>query len=257
MKFLNLNLETLLKVACGLALSLLAPQMEAEDWPMWGRTPDRNFVTPEKGSPTEWDVEKGENIRWVAQLGSKSYGNPIISNGMVFIGTNNEAHKDTAFQADAGVLMAFNEKDGKFLWQRISAKLPTGRVNDWPGEGLCSTVLAEGGRIYFCTNRCEAVCLDVSLGNPTFKNIWSTDMIKEFGVFPHNMTACSILPYEDMLYIITGNGVDDTHKHVVAPEAPSIVALRKSDGKVVWSDNSPLDHVLHGQYSSPGLAELN
>jgi outer membrane protein assembly factor BamB len=250
-------MKTLLTAACGFALNFASIGVKAEDWTMWGRTPERNWITPEKGIPTEWDVETGKNIKWVAQLGSKSYGNPIISNGVVYVGTNNEAHRDPAFKPDAGVLMAFSEKDGKFLWQRLSAKLPTGRVNDWPGEGVCSTVLAEGGRIYYCTNRCEAVCLDVSPGNPTFKEIWSTDMIKEFGVFPHNMTACSILPYDDMLYIITGNGVDDTHKHVVAPEAPSVVALRKSDGKVVWTDNSPLDHVLHGQYSSPALAVVD
>src|SRR5207302_2694547 len=55
----------------------------------------------------------------------------------------------------------------------------------------------------------------------------------------------------------TGNGVDDTHKHVVSPNAPAIVALKKGDGKYVWSDNSPLDHVLHGQWASPALAMVN
>src|SRR5690349_24545557 len=89
------------------AVSLGAITSRGEDWLMWGRTPDRNMIALEKGIPTEWDVEKGENIKWVAQLGSKSYANPIVSNGMVFIGTNNEAHKDPKFVADAGVLMAF------------------------------------------------------------------------------------------------------------------------------------------------------
>src|ERR1051325_4912136 len=36
------------------------------DWPMWGRTPDRQMNTPEKGVPTDWDVETGKNIKWVA-----------------------------------------------------------------------------------------------------------------------------------------------------------------------------------------------
>jgi len=43
------------------------------------------------------------------------------------------------------------------------------------------------------------VCLDVSPGADKYKEVWSYDMIKELGVFPHNMTSCSILPYEDML----------------------------------------------------------
>jgi outer membrane protein assembly factor BamB len=254
------NRWQVVKAAGILFASVLAfgsPKSRADDFTMWGRTPDRNMIVTEKGVPTEWDVEKGANIKWVAQLGSKSYGNPIINNGVVFVGTNNEAHKDEKFQRDAGVLMAFNEKDGKFLWQRISAKLPTGRVNDWPGEGLCSTVLCEGGKLYYCTNRCEVVCLDVSPGTPGYKEVWTTDMIKQFGVFPHNMTSCAILPYENLLFIITGNGVDDTHKHVVSPNAPAIVCINKADGKLVWSDNSPLDHVLHGQWASPALAMVN
>ena len=236
---------------------LLSPRLRAEDWTMWGRTPQRDMITPEKGAPTDWDVEMKTNIKWVAQLGSKSYGNPIVNNGMVFVGTNNEAHADPAVKIDAGVLMAFNEADGKLLWQRVSPKLPQGRVLDWPGEGLCSTVLTEGSKLYYCTNRCEVVCLDVSPGEAKFKVDWSVDMIGSFGVFPHNMTACSILPYEDKLYVITGNGVDDTHKHVVAPKAPAIVCLKKADGKMVWSDNSPGDHVLHGQWASPALAIVN
>ena len=61
--------------------------------------------------------------------------------------------------------MAFDEKTGKFLWQQYYPKLPAGRVNDWPGEGLCSTAYAEPGRLWYCTNRCEVVCLDVSPGS--------------------------------------------------------------------------------------------
>ena len=246
-----------LSLTCSIALLMNTPKSTGEDLTMWGRTPDRNMIFTEKGVPTEWDVEKSTNIKWVAQLGSKSYGNPIITNGVVYVGTNNEAHKDEKFKADAGVLMAFNEKDGKFLWQRISAKLPTGRVNDWPGEGLCSTVLTEGGKLYYCTNRCEVVCLDISPGSPTYKEVWTTDMIKDFGVFPHNMTSCAVLPHGDMVYILTGNGVDDTHKNVPAPNAPSVVALRKSDGKLVWSANKPGKGVLHGQWASPALATIS
>src|SRR5947207_2965003 len=190
----------LLAAIIGIVAAALS-SARGEDWPMWGRTPARNMVSPEKDPPTDWKVSsaddpKGVNILWTAGLGSKSYGNPVITNGIVFVGTNNEAKRDPTLTADGGVLMAFDEKTGKFLWQRYSAKLPTGRVNDWPGEGLCSTVLAEGGRIYYCTNRCEVVCLDVSPGADKYKEVWSYDMIKELGVFPHNMTSCSILPYE-------------------------------------------------------------
>ena len=79
-------------------------------------------------------------------------------------------------------------------------------------------------------------------------------MMKQLGVFPHNMTSCSICAYEDLIYVITGNGVDDTHKNIPAPKAPAIVCFNKNTGAVVWTDNSPGENVLHGQWASPALA---
>jgi len=64
------------------------------DWPMWGGTPDRNMVSDMKDLPTEWDVKTKKNVKWVAELGSQSYGNPVVAGGMVFVGTNNELMRD-------------------------------------------------------------------------------------------------------------------------------------------------------------------
>src|SRR6185295_20399025 len=58
------------------------------DWPMWGGRPDRNMVSKMKGLPVTWDVAKKQNVKWVAALGSQSYGNVVVSGGMVFVGTN-------------------------------------------------------------------------------------------------------------------------------------------------------------------------
>ncbi|MDB5174387.1 MAG: Pyrrolo-quinoline quinone, partial [Phycisphaerales bacterium] len=140
------------------------PKIPVGEWPMWGLTPHRNVVSPEKNPPTDWNLETGKNILWSQPLGSKSYGNPVVTQGMVFIGTNNESHRDPANTADGGVLMAFDNATGKFLWQKYYSKLPTGRVNDWPGEGLCATAYSEPGKLWYCTNRCEVVCLDLSPG---------------------------------------------------------------------------------------------
>src|SRR5215510_14278435 len=64
------------------------------DWPMWGGTPDRNMVSNMKGLPSSWDISKKTNVKWVSELGSQSYGNPVVSGGLVFIGTNNEGMRD-------------------------------------------------------------------------------------------------------------------------------------------------------------------
>jgi outer membrane protein assembly factor BamB len=230
------------------------------DWPMWGRTASRNMVSPEKDPPVDFDFEGGKGIKWKAPLGSKTYGNPVIAGGLVYVGSNNEHQYDPRFTADGGNLLVFKESDGSFLWQHYNAKLAAGRVNDWPQEGLCSTVYAEGDKIWYCTNRCEVWCWDVKPlkeGKPEPKELWHVDMMGTLGVFPHNMTAASIAAYGDLIYVITGNGVDDTHTNVPAPQAPAIVCFDKNNGKPIWSSNVPGENILHGQWSSVAIAEVN
>ena len=118
--------------AC-LALVLCGADPSGGDWPMWGGTPGRNMVGTMSGAPTRWNVQTKENIKWVAPLGSHAYGNPVVSGGMVFVGTNNALALDPKQPGDRGVLMAFRESDGEFLWQAVSDKLESGmlvRVSD-------------------------------------------------------------------------------------------------------------------------------
>ncbi|HET8675127.1 MAG TPA: hypothetical protein VFO63_05025, partial [Blastocatellia bacterium] len=84
------------------------------NWPMWGGTPDRNMTSSMKGLPTSWDVASKKNIKWMANLGSQSYGNPVVAAGMVFVGTNNELVRDPKQPGDRGVVKAFRESDGEF-----------------------------------------------------------------------------------------------------------------------------------------------
>ena len=61
---------------------------------------------------------------------------------------------------DLGCLLCFDEKTGKFLWQHSSEKLSTGRVHDWPLQGICCAPLIEGDRVWFVTSRGEVQCVD-------------------------------------------------------------------------------------------------
>ncbi|QDV83535.1 PQQ-binding-like beta-propeller repeat protein [Planctomycetes bacterium TBK1r] len=146
-----------------------------KDWPQWGGTRLRNNTPGVTGLPRswnigkfdrrtgEWDNSNAENIVWYANLGSQTYGNPVVAGGRVFVGTNNGAGhlKRYPSQVDLGCLLAFNEADGEFLWQHSSEKLITGRVHDWPLQGICCAPLVEGNRLWFVTSRGEVRCLDV------------------------------------------------------------------------------------------------
>jgi outer membrane protein assembly factor BamB len=236
--------------------------------PMWGRTPGRNMVNPtEKGLPYTWDVKSGKNIKWVATLGSQSYGNPVIRGGKIFVGTNNGAHRNPEIKGDKGVIMCFQEEDGKFLWQAVHDKLEAGRVNDWPEQGVCSSPVVQDGRVYYVSNRAEIICADAEgfqdgENDGPYKSekytsqidgdfIWVVDMMEDLGVFPHNLATCSPVVVGDALLIVTSNGVERNHIDVPSPRAPSFLAVNKNTGEILWESNAPGKKILHGQWGAP------
>src|ERR1044071_696833 len=263
---------------CCLVASAFAPSHVSAsdpgsgDWPMWGGTPDRNMVSSMKGMPTSWDVTAKKNIKWMAGLGSQSYGNPVVAGGMVFVGTNNELVRDPKQPGDRGVLMAFKESDGEFLWQHTNEKLAAGRVNDWPFQGVCSSPLVEGDKLYYVSKRCEIICLDTQgfrdnendgpykdeklTGPKDADIIWKFDMIEEVGSQPHNMSNSSPVSFGDLIYVSTSNGLDESHVHIRSPKCPSISAINKKTGKLVWEDNSVGERILHGQWSSASVGKI-
>ncbi len=242
------------------------------DWPMWGGTPSRNMVSTLTGMPTEWDVKTGKNVKWVADLGSQSYGNPSVGAGVVIIGTNNEAVRDPKQPGDRGVVMAFRESDGEFLWQATFEKLSSGRANDWPFQGIASSALIDNGIAYFTSNRGQILAVDTqgfhdNENDGPYKDekltgkhdpdiIWIFDMMEEVGSFPHNLSNCSPVVQGNLLYCTTSNGQDESHVNIPSPKAPSIIALDKTTGKLVWEDNSVGDRILHGQWSTPSVGEI-
>ena len=164
------------------------------------------------------------------------------------------------------------EKTGKFQWQLTREKLTSGRVNDWLLQGICSTPEIEGDRMYVVTNRCELMCVDtmgfyddendglqdeVDFEKEDADIVWNLDMINELGVFPHNLATSSPVIHGDLIYLLTSNGVDEAHLELPSPRAPCFLAVNKHTGEVVWEDNSPFDQVLHGQWSSPTIGEVN
>ncbi len=145
------------------------PSGGGKTWTMYGGTVQRNMVNLiDRNIPATWQVpnprkmQPGQGIKWAAELGSQSYGNPVIGGGKIFLGTNNNNPRnprDTALNdgrkepVDKGVLMCFEEATGKFLWQAVHDKLPIGRVQDWPEQGICSSPFVEGDRVYYVSNR--------------------------------------------------------------------------------------------------------
>lgn len=269
--------------------------LQAADWPMWGRTTSRNFYSPEKGIPTDFEpgrMKRGteevdpattQNIKWVAKLGSQAYGNPTVSGGRVFVGTNNESPRNPLHKGDRGIVMCFDEKTGEFLWQLVVPKLGAGKVSDWEFLGICSSPAVDGNEAYLVTGRCEIVCLDVqgmANGNQGYQDegqyiagpgkeplpvgprdadiLWIFDMREELGVFPHNITSSSVLVLEDRVVATTSNGQDWSHVNIPSPFAPTLVMVNKQTGELMGEEASGISgRLMHCNWSSPAYDVFN
>jgi outer membrane protein assembly factor BamB len=266
--------RTVLAAALLCSFVFKAAISSAADWPQFGRDGTRNAVSLERNPPLRWDVGKtsdakpilrqgmSSNIKWSAPLGSMTYGDPVVANGLVWVGTNNGYAGSTV---DASVLACFRESDGKLLYRYVSPRLSQGRSSDWPQSAMAGSPLIEGDRMWFVTNRAEVVCLDIGRlrrdgGEP--KLLWKVDLIGKFGVSPTGSWMnvahlSSIAGYKDLIYVITGAGIGWSDSQVPNPGTPSLICFNNDTGTAVWQDHSPGPNILFGQWSSPTIIEIS
>ena len=191
----------------------------------------------------------------------------------MYIGTNNGHPRDPAQQGDRGVLMCIDEKTGRFLWQLVFPKRSEDIYFDWPNSGISSPVTVEGGRVYFVNNRGVVLCVEEgpAEGKPEGRTtvagtnaitapriVWEFDLTTGAGIWSHDAAHSSILIHGDHLYLNSGTGVDNTHRHIRTPDAPSLVVLDKRTGRLVARDNEHIaPNIFHSTWSSPSLADVN
>ncbi len=290
------------------ALALLSRPLRAADQPQWGAAWSRNMVSEERGLPESFDPATGKNILWVAQLGTETHSTPVVAEGRVLIGTNNEEPRDLRQTGDRGVLMCFDEQSGRLQWQLVVPKREEDPFFDWPKTGLPSPATVEAGRVYTVDNRGEVLCLDLhgmvegnkgpyldeaahmtgppasanpnpvpgaqiaprldlpSAGNerlvqPSSQDadiLWLFDMVKDAGIWPHDGAHSSILVHGAYLYLNTGTGVDNTHRAIRTPDAPSLIVLEKATGRLVARDDEHIaPRIFHATWSSPSVGRWN
>jgi outer membrane protein assembly factor BamB len=240
---------------------------------MFGNTPSRNMTSDETDLPESWDASTGEGVLWSQPVGSQAYGGATVAGGRVYVGTNNEGRRDPSIEGDKGVVMVFDATSGEFQWQMVHDKLTSGRVNDWPLQGVCSTAFMEDGKIYYVSNQAHIVCADAEgfkdgendgpftdeadTGEIAGDIIWTYDMIGELDVFPHNLATGSPLIVGDVLYTVTSNGVDEGHVNIPSPFSPNFIAIDKNTGELLWESVVVGENVLHGSWTNPAYAEVN
>jgi outer membrane protein assembly factor BamB len=221
--------------------------------------------------PVDWDTTTGRNIVWSVELGNEVYGSPVVAGDVVYVGADNTRRMNPAFQEDSGVLMAFRVSDGAFLWQDVAPRVERG-LREFLLPSTTSVPYVEDDRLYYVTAECQLRSLDTKGFNDgendgpyqeeVFKDkaaadiIWQLD-IPALGVFPHEACNSEVLPLGDLLLVSTSNGQNEGHTRVPSPRAPSLIAVNKRSGELVWRAVGPGAQVLHGDWSSPVAGEVN
>jgi outer membrane protein assembly factor BamB/HEAT repeat protein len=222
--------------------------------------------------PVDWDTRTGRNVVWSVELGNETYGRPVVAGDAVYVGTDNARHMNPTYRQESGVLMAFRATDGKFLWQDVAPRVERG-LREFLLPATTSAPYVEGNRLYYVTAECQLRSLDTRgfrdgedsgpYQEELFKDnaaadiVWELDMCARLGVFPHEATNSEVLPVGDLLLVSTSNGQNEGHTRVPSPRAPSLIAVDKHSGEVVWRAIGAGGQVLHGQWSSPAAANVN
>ena len=222
--------------------------------------------------PVDWDTTTGRNIVWSVELGNETFGRPVVVGDTVYVGTNNARPMNPAYQEESGVLMAFRATDGTVpLAGRGSASgarpagVPAAFDDKRAVRGREPAVLrhrrvpAPLPRHTGFPRRREQwpVSEEVFQDNAAADIVWELDMCARLGVFPHEATNSEVLPVGDLLMVSTSNGQNEGHTRVPSPRAPSLIAVDKHSGEVVWRAIGAGEQVLHGQWSSPVAANVN
>ena len=197
-------MQTRAAIAFSLHL-LLLPVHAEDDWPHV-RGPDYNGRSTWSGIALPWD-KAGPRIQWKQKCG-QGYSSFVIVEGKVF----------TQVQTRAGqFVICLDVRTGKTLW-RSRYNWPWEMTGDFPGPYASPTY--SDGKVFFTGCYGTGGCLDARTG----KFVWSLDLMKVFQAeTPGFGYACTPLVLDEKVYLHVGG------------ENAALVALRASDGELLWT----------------------
>jgi outer membrane protein assembly factor BamB len=179
----------------------------AQNWPGW-RGPNGDGTSQETNLPVRWDSIT--NVLWKSPVPGTGYSSPIIWKERIFMLT-------ALLETQERVLLCYNSKNGKLLWQKTVIKTSLEKKHD-NNSYASGTPVTDGNLVYVSVLDGQDVV--VAAYDFNGKQIW----LNRPGTFssPHGY-SCSPVIFEDKL-IINGDSQGDSF----------VAAFKKSDGKIVW-----------------------
>src|SRR5918995_227802 len=191
-----------------LALSAVMPSHAMDDWPQW-RGPKRDGVSVERGLLKTWP-QGGPPLAWKAQGAGDGYSSFAASSGKLFT---------MGARGGTEYVMAFDAATGKKLWEVENGR----RFGNDRGDGPRGTPTVDGAQLYAYGASGDLSAMDAATG----KTIWKVNVLRQFGGSNINWGLSeSPLVLSDRILVNAGG-----------PNA-SIVALKKTDGSVIWKTQS-------------------
>ncbi len=187
-----------------LALGTDVSNRSADNWPQW-RGVNRDGHSPERGLLKSWP-EGGPPVAWKSAGAGDGYSSFSVADGKLFT---------LGARGDREFVIAFDVNTGKEVWSTPHGR----RFGNDRGDGPRGTPTVENGRVYAYGASGDMSVLDAASG----KVIWTVNVLQKFN--GSNITwglSESPLVLEDRVLINAGGS------------GASIVALRKTDGSVLW-----------------------
>ena len=149
-------------------------------------------VSKETGLPTTWSAKDG--LRWKAELPGKGLSNPVIAGGRVYVTAT------AAYQQKREVVLCFDVKTGKKLWERqVQA---TGTTQAHPKTNMAApTPMTDGERVYALFATGDLVCYDRD-GDL----VWYRSLVGDYPTIGNNVgMAASPTIWNDLLLLCMEN----------------------------------------------------
>ena len=195
-----------MKLLLILWLIVLSTSVFSQDIVEW-RGPGRLGVYPDKNLLKVWP-EKGPKLLLELNNIGNGYSSPVGYGQNIFV----TGRKDTM-----DVITAY-ATDGTKKWETAYGRA---WMRSFP-ETRCTPTI-ENNRIYLVSGMGEVVCLDVLSG----KVLWKVDAQTTFKGEPHRWgIAESVAISDKAVFYVTGG------------EETSVIALDKTDGKLLWKTKS-------------------
>lgn len=186
-------------------LFVISIQMFSQDFVQW-RGKNRDGIYNETGLLKSWPAE-GPKLLWHYDELGDGHASAAVTSDRVYTAGTASGH---------GFVVAL-DLSGKKIWQTEFGKE---WMDNW--EGVRSTPLIYGDKLYILSSYGKLVCMGTKTGNI----IWTVDLFKDYDG-------------QNIKWGVTENLLMDGEKLICTPggKVANVIALNKDTGKLIWKSS--------------------